>query len=68
MQAAKRGLQKLTGFRYGLKGFRLCLFQSGSSPARNRLHEPLSKLFKGGYIGDYIGDYYRVFFGGILGV
>ena len=23
--------------------------------------EPLSKLLKGGYIGDYIGDYYRVY-------
>ena len=23
------------------------------------LYEPLSKLPKGGYIGDYIGDYYR---------
>ena len=31
------------------------------------LDEPLSKLQKGGYIGDYIGDYYRVI-NGILGV
>ena len=31
------------------------------------LDEPLSKLQKGGYIGDYIGDYYRLI-NGILGV
>ena len=27
----------------------------------DRLHEPLSKLLTGGYIGDYIGEYYRVY-------
>ena len=29
--------------------------------AESSPHEPLSKLLKGGYIGDYIGDYYRAY-------
>ena len=49
------------------RAFKRDIFASPAAPVRPYLvnfpYELLSKLLKGGYIGDYIEDYYRVYLG-----